>query len=146
MTETIELKHNATAAEWQLGTERVPVFSVEKTVPNPEFGKPLPEQPDPVEGAVFEPRLDDRETITQTTTYDMPAKPNAGLALAYLKKARQNEDTAASWLLELAIGSEGYDALTDELSREDDPEVALATMRNVIKFVATRALGGLGKA
>lgn len=136
MTESIQLKHNDNATDWALTTERVPVFSVVRDNPARAAWDAADSHD---EGAEAPP-------ATITKTYDMPATPNAGLALRYLRKARENADMAASWLLELAIGVEGYDALVDELSRESDPDVALATMRNVIGFVAGKAMGGLGKA
>lgn len=140
MTEAITaFKHNDNALDWALTDKRVPVFTVERD--NPEYVEWL--KIDHVMSEDADGPVPDAK-ITQTFT--MPDKPNAGLALRYLKLARENADTAASWLLELAVGVEGYDALVDELSREDDPDRALATMRGVIQFVAQRAMGGLGKA
>lgn len=142
MTEAItEFKHNDNALDWALTDKRVPVFTVERD--NPEYVEWLKIDHVMSGGGEDELTPPDKK-ITQTFT--MPDKPNAGLALRYLKLARENADTAASWLLELAVGVEGYDALVDELSREDDPDRALATMRGVIQFVAQRAMGGLGKA
>jgi len=138
MSNVIELSHNDKSVEWAATADRVPVFSVVRD--NPERVK-YDAEPWPLEEGAEPP------VAKLTTTYDMPARPNAGLALKYLKLARENADNAASWLLETAIGSDGYDALVDELAAEEDPAVALATMRNVIQFVAARALGGLpGKA
>lgn len=147
MTDTtnspLVLRHNADQPEWALSTDRVLVFTTVTVEPNPDLGKPLPEQSDEP-GAV--PVLDERETIEVRHEWTMPAKPNPGLALQYLRLARQNADVAASWLLELAIGTDGYDALVSELVNEPDPDRAQATMQGVIQYVAKRALGGLGKA
>lgn len=131
MSDTIEFRHNDQAHDWANSTDRVPVFSVVRD--NPDFREDAPGE-----------QTGER---TITVTYTMPRNANAGLALRYLKMARQNADVAAGWLLELAIGEEGYDALTEELSNEPDPDKALATQRKIIGLVAQRALGGLqGKA
>lgn len=143
MTETtgITLEHND-APPWALSSDRVPVFTVVR--PNPEYVPAELRDAQPLEpGQVAEPYTVP-ETITKTFT--MPAKTNPGLALDYLRRARENADVAASWLLELAIGTEGYDALVTELSAEPDPDKASALMQTIITTVAKRALGGLGKA
>lgn len=124
-TQAVKFRHDNAAVDWALGTDRVAVFSVSRSKPDP---------------------VADGEPADIVTEYTMPAKPNAGLALQYLKQARINSDNAASWLLETALGSEGYDALTDELGRESDPELAAQMMSDIVQFVATRALGGLKKA
>lgn len=70
--------------------------------------------------------------------YTMPGKPHVGMALAYLKKARNDGSSlAASWILEEALGSDGYDALAAE--PDLDPEILSA----IITTVTKRALGGL---
>lgn len=55
-------------------------------------------------------------------SYEIDKKPNVGLALRYLKIARlRGEEIAAGYLLEEALGSEGYDALSEcrTLTKED---------------------------
>lgn len=137
MTESIEIKHDDTAIDWALTPERVSVFHVLRANPARVEWDARDSHSEDEEAPPAELRFD----------YDMPAVPNAGLALKYLKHARVNADLAASWLLELALGEEGYDALTDELAAEPDSEKAQATMQSVVTFVAKRALGGLsGKA
>lgn len=100
-----------TADEWATSTDRVPVFTVDH---------------------------EDRDS----TVYTMPRKPNVGLALRYLKLARkQSPDVAMSWLIEEAIGEEGYDALAEELASmgEDGPKL----LRTIAEKVQTIAAGGL---
>lgn len=139
-TTGIELTHTD-APPWALSTDRVPVFSVVR--PNPAF---IEWQNSPHELEPGEPTPENPHEPTVSVSYTMPAKTNPGLALDYLKRARENADLAASWLLELALGTEGYDALVAELSAEPDPDAAQATMQTIITKVAQRALGGLGKA
>jgi hypothetical protein len=139
MAQDITEFQHTDAPPWALSTERAPVFTVVR--PNPAFD----------EFEAVRSSEDDENTVnpyerTITTTFTMPAKTNPGLALDYLRRARENADLAASWLLELALGVEGYDALVVELSAEPDPDIAQATMQAVIQAVAKRALGGLGKA
>lgn len=129
---SIELRHNDAAEAWALGSERAIVFTVTKV--NPERAEF--DAADKLEGSIAPPaelRVD----------YTMPARPNAGLALAYLKRARANADLAMSWLIEIAIGDEGYDALTDELSDSDDVEAAVAIMQEVVATIQRVAMGGL---
>lgn len=142
-TGTPVLRRDDAAADWALSDERIPVFKTVRTVPNPNLGMPRTDL-DIEPGS--EAPIDERETIDEVVEYTMPAKPNPGLALAYLKHARENADLAASWLLEKALGTEGYDTLAEELADEPDPDKAQATMQGIIVFVAKRALGGLGKA
>lgn len=137
--------HTDAAAEWATSDDRTIVFSVTNEVLNPRAGefKPLP----PIDLA--EGQVDDREsevepdTIVERTDYTMPKKPNAGLALAYLKQARQNADVAMSWLIETAIGEEGYDALTAELSGYDDPADAHQLLQDIVGRIQKVAMGGL---
>lgn len=149
----IEFRHEESARAWALSEDRIDVFAVSR--PNPEHAAWLERkaaheasQSVPVPGTDNVKPFDEPEPPAEVKeTYTMPAKPNPGLALAYLKEARVNTDLAASWLLEHALGSEGYDALAAELAAEPDPDVAQATMQTIIKFVAQRAMGGLsGKA
>lgn len=137
--------HTDAATEWATSDERTVVFSVTNEVPNPRAGqlKPLPpieEGDDPSIERVSEPEPD---TIVERTDYTMPKKPNAGLALAYLKQARQNADVAMSWLIETAIGEDGYDALTAELSGYDDPADAHQLLQDIVGRIQQVAMGGL---
>lgn len=122
----VQLVHSSAAAEWATSTERIPVFSV--TRPNPEYGQPI------AEGAEPEPPV-------LVDTYTMPAKPNAGLALDYLRRARREGELAMSWLIETAVGEAGYDALVEDLaSYEGD---ALEVLRGIVTKIQQVAMGGL---
>lgn len=113
------IRHSDAAAKWALSEDRLPVFSVVRPVPD-----------DAPEG-----------TEPETVTYTMPAKPNPGLALRFLKMARTMGDAASSWLIETAIGEEGYEALADELiNYEGDPTKLLQGIAEKIQKVA---MGGL---
>ena len=100
---------------WALSADRTPLFSVE-----------LPS----VDGA--EPEL---------VTYSMPAKPNPGLALRILSKARKEGELATAWVIEEAIGEAGYEALSDELINYDGDSVAL--LRGIVEKIQKVAMGGL---
>jgi len=130
MSTAIQIKHNEAAEEWATSADRAVVFSVVKANPEHDPEAALPEG---VEAPPAEVQVD----------YTMPAKPNAGLALRYLKMARQNADFAFSWLLETALGEEGYDALTEELETIDDPAEAQKVMQGVTERIQRVALGGL---
>ena len=107
------IKHGGTLADWQASTDRVPVFHIVKT-------SETEGEPDVV------------------TDYTMPRTPNAGLALKYLKTARRSApDLAMSWLIETAVGAEGYDALSDE------PGLTSADLEAIVAKVQKIALGGL---
>jgi hypothetical protein len=71
----------------------------------------------------------------------MPAKPNPGLALKFLKMAREQGELASSWLIESAIGADGYDALAAELINYDGDPVAL--LRAIVEKIQRVAMGGL---
>lgn len=104
-------------SEWGTSADRLPLFSV--STPDTNGGEP---------------------TIV---SYTMPAKPNPGLALRFLRMAREQGELASSWLIETAIGSEGYDALTDELiNYEGDPVDLLRTITEKIQRVAMGGLEG----
>lgn len=135
----IELRHNAAAEEWATSAERTVVFSV--TSPNPAYEVWQAMDHDDL----GELERDESEAPPKEiqTDYTMPAKPNPGLSLLYLRKARENADLAMSWLLELALGSEGYDALADELSTHEDPEEAQLVINSVMARIQTVAMGGL---
>jgi hypothetical protein len=110
----ITLTHTDAAAQWATSTDRKVLFTVER----------------------------DGEDATD---YTMPARPNAGLALKYLKMARSEggADVAMSWLIETAVGSEGYDAFADELAGIEDPKAAIDVMRDVVGRIMKVAMGGL---
>lgn len=73
--------------------------------------------------------------------YDMPNKPNPGLGLAFLRMARLHGiELAVSWLLEEAIGTEGYLALAGE------PDVTPEVIGQITAKVRAVVLGGLPKA
>jgi hypothetical protein len=73
--------------------------------------------------------------------YSMPKKPNPGLALRFLKKARTEGELATVWLIEQAIGADGYDALSDELvSYQGD---AVAFLQSIVQKIQSVAMGGL---
>jgi hypothetical protein len=132
-TNTPVLRHTDAAAQWATSPERTVVFSV--TRPNPDYLD--------TEGADLPEGYEQREPRELSVDYTMPSKPNAGLALAYLKQARANADLAMSWLIETAIGDEGYDALTDELSGIEDPREAQALLIGIVTRIQTVAMGGL---
>lgn len=127
-------------AEWRASEERRPLFTVSKREPNPDIAGRTPGEDGVVrneDGSIVPP------FVERTIDYTMPARPNAGLALEYLKRARRsNPDEAMSWLIEAAVGEEGYDALSEELANPDvtDP---LAILRDVVGRIQKVALGGL---
>jgi hypothetical protein len=112
--ETINSNPNAWE-EWATSADRTPLFSVR------------------VESGEGEE--------SEIVTYSMPAKPNPGLALKFLKMAREQGELASSWLIETAIGAEGYDALTAELINYDGDPVAL--LRGITEKIQKVAMGGL---
>ncbi len=119
------LEHVEGAAEaWATSEERLPVFSVRRPVFDDD-GNPT----------------DDSELIT----YTMPAKPNPGFALKYLKLARTIGDAASSWLIETACGEEAYDALADDLItyEENNPGQSVTLLRKIAERIQTAAMGGL---
>lgn len=119
------LEHVEGAAEaWATSEERLPVFSVRRPVFD-DGGNPT----------------DDSELIT----YTMPAKPNPGFALKYLKLARTIGDAASSWLIETACGEEAYDALADDLItyEENNPGQSVVLLRKIAERIQAAAMGGL---
>lgn len=119
--EPVTLQHSEYAKEWAESSERVPVFTVVKNTGEvDELGNAKVER----------------------KTYTCPAKPHAGLALQYLREARKNMAFAASWLIETGIGTEGYDALVEEMAG-----LAPTEAQGLLKSIATRieevVLGGL---
>lgn len=111
---------------------RIPVFTVQR--PNPEHEAWAAKAPS--KRAKTEP------APTIETVYSMPAKPNPGVALDYMRQARQNADLAASWLIEERIGSDGYTALVEEMQMLDDAE-ASALFEAIAIRIRDVALGGL---
>jgi hypothetical protein len=101
---------------WALSEERVPLFSLR--VESDEAG--------------VDPEI---------VTYTMPAKPNPGLALKFLKMAREQGELASSWLIEEAIGADGYEALANELINYDGDPVDL--LRTIVEKIQKVAMGGL---
>lgn len=136
MSEAIAIKHDPQVVSWANSPERVPVFSVER--PNPEHAD---------WEADDERDLNAEPEAVVTVDFTMPARPNRGLSLDYLRRARVSSDLAASWLLEQALGEEGYDALVEELGNETDEKKADDILNGVIAFVSKRVMGSLaGKA
>lgn len=119
------LKHTNAAAEWATSPERVPVFSVVRPAERPT------EMP---EGSDWQP-------YDETVDYTMPAKPNPGLALEYLRMARKQGEVANAWLIETAIGEAGYDALVEELIGYEGDAVKL--LQSIVTKIQTVAMGGL---
>lgn len=112
------------AEEWATSEDRIPVFAVKR------------------------PIFDDEGNATEDSeliTYTMPRKPNPGFALKYLKLARQIGDAASSWLIETAVGSEGYDALADDLItyEEHNPGGSVKLLQQIAERIQTVAMGGL---
>lgn len=138
----VVLKHSSAAEQWATSEQRTIVFSVTREEPNPRAGQPI-------EGALIPEGVDgwiaplEPDTIVVVHDYTMPSKPNAGLGLDYLKRARQQADVAMSWLIEVAIGSDGYDALTTELSGVDNADEAQRILQGVVERIQRVALGGL---
>lgn len=112
--------HSDAAAQWANSPDRVPLFSVKRT--------------DGVGDG--EPQVD---------TYTMPARPNAGLALRFLRMVRTSAspDVAMSWLIETAVGEEGYLALADELSGIADGKEATRILQSITEKIQRVAMGGL---
>ncbi len=99
--------------EWALSDERIPLFA-------------------------YDDENGERVSVT------MPAKPNPGLGLEFLRKGRTiGAELAISWLIEEAIGAEGYDALVRELSDMPDPENGTNVLRDVGQRVQLVVMGGL---
>lgn len=126
------LEHIEGAAEqWATSDERVPVFAVRRPVFDDD-GNPAIE-------------ADGETQVTELVTYTMPAKPNPGFALKYLKLARQMGDAASSWLIETAVGEEGYDALAEDLItyEERNPGGSVKLLQEISQRIQTVAMGGL---
>lgn len=127
----VTLEHvQGAAGAWATSEERLPVFSVRRPVFDDD-GNPAID----AEG----------EAVTELVTYTMPAKPNPGFALRYLKLSRQIGDAASSWLIETACGEEAYDALADDLItyEENNPGQSVQLLRKIAERIQTAAMGGL---
>ena len=125
------LEHVEGAAEaWATSEERLPVFQVRRPVFDDD-GNPAID----AEG----------QAVTELVTYTMPAKPNPGFALKYLKLARTIGDAASSWLIETAVGEEGYNALAEDLItyEEQHPKESVVLLRQIAERIQTAAMGGL---
>lgn len=118
-------------SEWDRTADRIKLFAISRPateadvaafVPSPEYAEGMP----PNVGEPFD------------KWYTIPAKPNVGLGLGFLRYARQvGIELAMSWLLEEAVGTEGYLALAAEPNLE--PEDLAAIMKRCRDVI----LGGL---
>lgn len=128
------------AAAWRASTERTPLFTVTKREPNPDIEGRTPGEDGVVrneDGSLVPP------FIERVVEHSMPKAPNAGLALEYLKRARRSDpDQAMSWLIEAAVGEQGYDDLAIELA---NPEVnnPMQVLQDLVGRIQKVALGGL---
>lgn len=123
MTDTepiARFRHSDAAKAWATSEERTPLFTV----------------------ATYDEHGNEEER-----TFTMPAKPNAGLALHYLRMARTaaSPDVAMSWLVETAVGEEGYLALADELAGVEDGAEAQRILQGITERIQRVAMGGLDK-
>lgn len=119
----VTIQSNPSAADqWALSEERIPVFYL-SVQPKDEAGNDI----------------DDAEP--ELIAYTMPAKPNPGLSLKFLKMAREQGEIATVWLIETAIGAEGYDALADELINYEGDATAL--LQSIVQKIQAVAMGGL---
>lgn len=120
MTKATETKTGiiitASGNAWQDSPDRTEVFRIVETH-------------DAAGELLIEPRV---------KIYDMPAKPNAGLALQFLKRARrEGGEMALSWLMEVSLGADAYDDLADQPDLEQDD------LKNIMGAIQKIALGGL---
>lgn len=78
----------------------------------------------------------------EETSYTIPAKPNPGLALEFLRQGRKvGPELAISWLIEEAVGTDGYLALVDELEEYEGDGAAL--LRGFGEKIQRVVMGGL---
>lgn len=113
--------HVPNAAEWALSEDRVPVFTV--TREHDDEGNPLAEP--------------------EVVAYTMPRKPNPGIALRFLKMARTMGDAASSWLIETAVGEDGYEALIEEFATLPDDADPVAILQSITEKIQRIVMGGL---
>lgn len=105
--------------EWALTEERIPLFSYVEPAAE-EGGQP--------------------ETVSVT----MPAVPNPGLALRFLRQGRTiGVELAISWLIEETIGAEAYERLADELSKLPDPSEGPVIVQRIGQKIQQVVMGGL---
>jgi len=107
----------STGQAWQDTPDRVEVFRIIEPGPVNDDGTP-------------------GEPITKV--YDMPRKPHVGVALQYLKRARrEGAELALSWLMEVALGADAYDDLSDQ------PDFTTDDLKTITKTIQKIAMGGL---
>lgn len=76
--------------------------------------------------------------------YQMPVKVGAGVALGYMKLVRTHgQEAAMGWALEVVLGTEAYDALTN--CPDLEPEDLEAVMKVVHDNVMGAVEAGKGK-
>lgn len=120
MTDTIPtFRHTDHAATWASSPERTPLFAVVRFIEDAEGGG-----------------------HEETIEYTMPAKPNPGLALDFLRRMRREGELAMAWLIETAVGEEGYDALVEDLADTEGAD-ALDTLKAIVAKIQKVAMGGL---
>lgn len=129
----ITFTHTAAADDWAKSEDRVVIFSVSRPNPDYEEWKSLG----------YHEEGDSGPDTHVFVDYTMPRRPNVGLSLEYLRVARINPDLGMSWIIETAIGTEGYDALVAELTATPDAEEAKALLARISEKIQTVALGGL---
>ena len=113
---------NIEHSEWSDAEVRVDLFTISR--PNPDFNAEQGEH-----------ESNPREIAT---TYSMPGKPHPGLGLAFLRMARlQGGEVAMAWLLEEAVGTEGYLALAAE------PDIEPGVIAGIMRRARDVVLGGL---
>jgi len=136
-TATPTIKH--TPEEAWLAGERVTIFFIDHEVLDDDGNVVYEDDPtDSADAARDEDREIRQVPKVERVEYTMPKKPNAGMALKYLKSTRtMGVEAAMGWLFELAIGGAAYEELSNETDFDIDD---LATL---MQTVVTRALGGL---
>jgi hypothetical protein len=112
---------DAPAPDWTLSAERVPVFVAVHRFDEDGYALPEPE----------------RIEIT------MPRRPNPRLGLEFLRRARSEGELATAWLIEEAIGGDGFDTLLAELDRMPNPEDGQAALIAISERIQRVVMGGL---
>lgn len=122
---------------------RLPAAAFDNHVETPEGAEPTPRP----EWALSDERtpvftyIDENGDRVEVT---MPKRPNPGLAMAFLREARTTGgELAISWLIEEAIGEEGYEALVRELAAMPDPENGARVVADIGQHVQKVVMGGL---
>ena len=129
----ITFTHSTAADDWAKSEDRIVIFSVTK--PNPDYEE-WKSQENRAVGDIG-------PELTIVVDYTMPRRPNVDLSLEYLRVARVNPDLGMSWIIETAIGTDGYDALVAELTGIEDAEEAKDLLARISQKVQNVALGGL---